>query len=222
MKSYNKIFNNVVFVLFIFSAGINTFFIKKKCFKVNSEESNLSKNNYNIIIDMQDQIHSLLTQDSLEFISQNSILPKEIDFISVNNTNINITEIIKRPKIIIYWDYRYCDECYESFFKALNKPIPINAKVNYIFIGNFITNREFQYFIKSNEIECESYLIKDIQSFDIPISKGEFPFVFLIDSNYRTSSYFTVYKGNGALNSLYLKKLNEIIEIQSDLKKQYN
>jgi len=67
--------------------------------------------------------------------------------------------------------------------------------------------------VKSQKIECDTYLISDDTNLNIPILQSELPFAFVINTKLETNSFFTIKKSSSNINMPYLNKMVKILQL---------
>lgn len=204
MKKTN--INNIIFLLFVFSIGFNTYLIKKRIISIN-ELNELKMVIQMNRIDSDDKINDLMSHDKLEFASNNKIISQTIHLTNNEGEKLLLKEIVVNPTLIIYWNSICCSECYTDFLNIIRSYGYEKKSINIVVIGEFNSNREFLMFLNSQNISFDSYLLNEPNELNIPLKGGEYPFAFIVNSDYKISNIFTIRKTSSENYQFFLNEM---------------
>lgn len=202
-----NIYKNLIFILLLLSVAFNSYLLKtNNNFKlvISDVQNKLSMQN----IELSDLISDFNNQDSLQFFSNNLKLSGELPFVSMSSDRslFLLNELIVSPKVVIFWDQRFCSDCYESYLQDINEVMKTYGSDRFIFVGKFNSPREFDIFLKSKNISCKAFEFQG-NALGLPIENGDYPFVFKIGKTLVVKHVFALDK------KFYQKILTRFISI---------
>jgi len=157
--------------------------------------------------------HIIITVDSatnlkLETASKESagiLIDTSVILLTSKNKKIKLSKLLKSPpKLIFSFEYRNCNECIErelNMLKAISKDFKPDK---IIYLSNFENIREQKIFEKDNEIEVLN--LKNSR-LGLPIEGLEYPFLFVVDTNYQTIAVSPSVGLSLGLRPLYLQTI---------------
>lgn|GEM_PF-995668 len=167
--------------------------------------SNINNQNQKALIyELEDDINKLLSNDSLKFLSEQQVIDKNIRLESINGEELLLQDIITdKSKLIFMFSELNCISCYEKIINDLNRHINVIGKENVLILAYYSNPRELYAFMRVNQIKCKVYNIES-KSLGLMIDNENIPYLFLLDSSFKTNFMFIPDKKYTKLTEAYL------------------
>jgi hypothetical protein len=99
-----------------------------------------------------------------------------------NNNNIKLSKILEHPpKLIFVFEDKSCEKCIDIELETLNNFTSVIGEKNIIYISSFENTKKHLKFEKKKGIKI--YNIAE-NHLGLPVENSEYPFLFLVDTNY--------------------------------------
>ena len=103
-----------------------------------------------------------------------------------DNNKIKLAKVLDQPpKLIFAFEDKSCEECINTELEILSKFTSVIGKENIIYISSFENSKNHLKFEKKKGIKV--YNIAD-NHFGLPIESLDYPFLFLVDTNYTSQA----------------------------------
>lgn len=133
---------------------------------------------------------SILFQDIFDAaIKSNGIkLNRNLEFTSSTDQKITLDKVVNNSTVLVF-DFKHisCKTCFEDEMIRIievSKDIGIN---NVIFVSEFTNNRK--HYVLEKKYGIKIYNLTN-NYFGLPIEKGNYPFIFVIDSNFMAKDFY--------------------------------
>lgn len=136
--------------------------------------------------------------------AQNSYFDTSVIFHNgLDNTPLNIRQIVKGPMLFLYTGDNYCSDCVKSHMDKFVRSQSLVQSGNMVMLLNNVTSRELYLLrIDNPDFKFHTLTTEDLK---IPLKELGTPYLFILDSDMKMQDIFILNKTDTLYNNMYYK-----------------